>query len=328
MRKDYYKILEISTGAGAEEIKRAYHRLAKLYHPDSSSSNVASAELFKEINEAYQVLSDPVKKGTYDLGIVSSIIYSEPVFESYLSASVEEKVVLQNEEFEITYRYAGEGRVFKKPECSMLAYLSSPAVNHNNIYIGGVEVRETSLTYTVCALTTGTIRIAPASIYIKNKQIFSSELEVLSKNTNCFFCKKEQAAEHPFPFYLNKEQEVKTNYSRVFVYRRTVLIPRSAYAYFYHQAGSTLKATFTILGFLSAIIYNINFIAGMALGSLAGGLVCHSMYLLAGVKSKFYYPLQYKEVKKYLLRNYDAGRDPTTRFLSGRFFYYLFTSMV
>lgn len=327
MRKDYYKILEISTGAGADEIKRAYHRLAKLYHPDSNSSSIASAELFKEINEAYQVLSDPVKKGTYDLGIVSTVIYNETVFEPYLSANVEEKAVLQNEEFEITYRYAGEGRVFKKPESSTIAYLSSPAVDHNIIYISGAEVKETSLTYTVCALTTGTILIPPASIYIRNKQIFSSELKVQSKNNNCFFCKKEQAAEHPFPFYLNKEQEVRTNYSRVFVYRRTVLIPRSAYAYFYHQAGSTLKATFTILGLLSSLIYNVNLFTALACGALAGGAVCHSMYLLAGVKSKFYYALQYKEVKKYLMNNYDAGRDPTTRFLSGRFFYFLFTSM-
>ncbi len=60
--KDYYKILEISKNAKPEEIKRAFRRLAQKYHPDKGGD----PEKFKEINEAYQVLSNPEKKSQYD----------------------------------------------------------------------------------------------------------------------------------------------------------------------------------------------------------------------------------------------------------------------
>lgn len=63
MAKDYYKILGVSKNASAEEIKRAYRKLAHQYHPDKSGGD---AERFKEVNEAYQVLSDPNKRAQYD----------------------------------------------------------------------------------------------------------------------------------------------------------------------------------------------------------------------------------------------------------------------
>lgn len=64
MTKDYYKILGVSKNATTEEIKRAYRKLAHQYHPDKNHDS--SGERFKEINEAYQVLSDPQKKAHYD----------------------------------------------------------------------------------------------------------------------------------------------------------------------------------------------------------------------------------------------------------------------
>jgi molecular chaperone DnaJ len=63
MGKDYYHILGVTKGAGPEEIKRAFHKLAHQYHPDKAGGN---EEKFKEINEAYQVLSDPQKRAQYD----------------------------------------------------------------------------------------------------------------------------------------------------------------------------------------------------------------------------------------------------------------------
>ncbi|MBI4837340.1 MAG: molecular chaperone DnaJ [Candidatus Portnoybacteria bacterium] len=63
MAKDYYEILGVSKSASDDEIKKAYRRLAQQYHPDKAGGE---AEKFKEINEAYQVLSDKQKRAQYD----------------------------------------------------------------------------------------------------------------------------------------------------------------------------------------------------------------------------------------------------------------------
>lgn len=65
MGKDYYKILGIQSGANEEEIKKAYRRMALRFHPDKNKDPNAE-EKFKEIAEAYEVLSDPKKRVIYD----------------------------------------------------------------------------------------------------------------------------------------------------------------------------------------------------------------------------------------------------------------------
>ncbi|MEJ5240020.1 MAG: J domain-containing protein [Anaerolineales bacterium] len=64
--KDYYRILGVDRNASPEEIRRAYRKLAMQYHPDRNPGDKAAEEKFKEINEAYQVLSDPQKRAHYD----------------------------------------------------------------------------------------------------------------------------------------------------------------------------------------------------------------------------------------------------------------------
>jgi len=64
--KDYYQVLGLQKEASAEEIKKAYRKLAVKYHPDKNQGNKEAEEKFKEINEAYAVLSDPQKKNQYD----------------------------------------------------------------------------------------------------------------------------------------------------------------------------------------------------------------------------------------------------------------------
>src|SRR5512139_3711348 len=64
--KDYYKLLGVDRNADEKEIKKAYRRLARQYHPDMNPGDKAAEARFKEINEAHEVLSDPEKRRKYD----------------------------------------------------------------------------------------------------------------------------------------------------------------------------------------------------------------------------------------------------------------------
>ena len=64
--RDYYQILGVPRGAPADEIKSAYRKLAMQYHPDRNPGDKQAEDHFKQINEAYQVLSDPKKRSRYD----------------------------------------------------------------------------------------------------------------------------------------------------------------------------------------------------------------------------------------------------------------------
>ena len=66
-KRDYYEVLEVSRDATDEEIKKAYKRLAKKYHPDVNPGNEEAESKFKEINEAYSVLSDKNARQKYDM---------------------------------------------------------------------------------------------------------------------------------------------------------------------------------------------------------------------------------------------------------------------
>jgi hypothetical protein len=63
--KDYYRVLEIPQNARQEEIKKAYRKLAMQYHPDKNTGNPYAVQYFREIQEAYDVLSNPVKRSEY-----------------------------------------------------------------------------------------------------------------------------------------------------------------------------------------------------------------------------------------------------------------------
>lgn len=64
--KDYYEVLGLQKGASDDEIKKAFRKQAIKYHPDKNQGDAGSEDKFKEVNEAYQVLSDPEKKARYD----------------------------------------------------------------------------------------------------------------------------------------------------------------------------------------------------------------------------------------------------------------------
>lgn len=65
-KKDFYEVLGIEKGASDDEIKKAYRKMAKKYHPDLNKGDASAEQMFKDVNEAYSVLSDPQKKARYD----------------------------------------------------------------------------------------------------------------------------------------------------------------------------------------------------------------------------------------------------------------------
>ena len=65
-KRDYYEVLGIQKGASEDEIKKAYRKMAKQYHPDLNPDDKEAEAKFKEVNEAYEVLSDPDKRARYD----------------------------------------------------------------------------------------------------------------------------------------------------------------------------------------------------------------------------------------------------------------------
>src|SRR3712207_6207947 len=67
-RTDYYKVLGVDKKASADDIKKAYRKLARQYHPDRNPGDAKAEERFKEISEAHDVLSDPDKRKKYDRG--------------------------------------------------------------------------------------------------------------------------------------------------------------------------------------------------------------------------------------------------------------------
>ena len=68
-KRDYYEVLGVSRNADDAQIKKAYRKLAKKYHPDTNAGDANAEQKFKEVTEAYTVLSDKEKRKLYDQSV-------------------------------------------------------------------------------------------------------------------------------------------------------------------------------------------------------------------------------------------------------------------
>jgi curved DNA-binding protein len=118
--KDYYKVLGVAKTATTEEIKKAYRKLAKKYHPDKAKGDKTAEENFKDVNEANGVLSDPVKRKKYDQFGVDWKHYEEAGaqpggfdWSKYAGDRGRNTNTMSQEEFSAMFNEGGAGDLFE-----------------------------------------------------------------------------------------------------------------------------------------------------------------------------------------------------------------------
>jgi len=317
--KNYYRILGITRTAGADEIKRAWRHLAMKHHPDKNQGNSQSEELFKEIQEAYYILSDAEKRRKYDLAKSWNFSYSYfQQVHHYFIVHADNDFMKLNEEFKITFTYTGEGRFFQKPAMPYFFITGKPYVSFRRIIIDGTEVKETSLEYTVAPIKPGDILIESATIRINQEVYQTDPLKIHVMPAPCYYMKGALAGDHPLKYPMNAEIQAGTETHQVTYYQNhTVVIPRSEAAWYYHSIGSVIKVGSTLWGMFLFSSLELNAGLGIMAGSLFGGICCHTLYLMTGVKSKFFYSTRHPVVLKYEARGYQKGRYSGSRYLTG-----------
>jgi hypothetical protein len=309
--QDYYQLLGVPRDANQAEIKKGYHRRALLHHPDKNPNDPKAADRFKQIAEAYQVLSDVYKRAKYDAGFSSYAYTSAVISPEYLKAEVDVQKVKLNDEVELTFSFPGEGRFFKKPVLFGWEITAGPTVDHRYVYVEGHSVRETVLHYTVCPLRTGMQTIPAAQIYFDHVPVTSDSLQVFVEDNTCYFKAGEKAGQSPLKVMMHRLQVTSnTVYRKTIIHQRKVLLPRSEIVSWYHKVGRILKISFALMGAVFAMTRGESAFLGMVGGSLMAGVNVHLMYYMMGIKSKFYYSTHHPVVLEYEECGYRLGEAP------------------
>jgi hypothetical protein len=314
-------VLGVPPEADIATIRKAYHRLALLHHPDRNQGDEGAAERFRQISEAYRILSDPEKRRAYDRPFRSGYdAYSEQfTLQAFLEARVNRVTAKLNEEVELVFEFGPDGRFFKKPDLRGWFLAAGPFVDHKIVNRSGQMMRETTLRYTVCPMRTGDLVIPPASIRYNHQECRSEEIRLRIEQNVCYFKKGEEAGPNPLRVYLHKEElSSQTIYAKVMLHQHVVLIPRSDIAAWYHKTGRILKVAMAACGAGLALLNGESTIAGFVLGSAFGGLNCHAMYRVMGMKSRFYYTSHHPLVGEYLDDGYLPGSSPNDGLLGSK----------
>jgi hypothetical protein len=314
---DFYQVLGVSRDVDAVGIKSAFRKLAKLYHPDKNTADPGASEKFRKITEAYQVLMDPLQRESYDFQANGDAFAEETA--AYLHVTINHSKVRLNEEVELTYSYAGEGRFFQRSEMVGWVITSGPLVDHRIVEFEGRPVKETVLNYTVCPVKTGILEIPPAKIKIQRQQ-FSTVTEFIEVTDNaCYFKKEALAGSRPVVINLHKERVTSSSiYRKTIVHRRRILIPRSDIAWWYHRVGKIIKVSWIVCVTAWTLAHGFGVLLGILAGAFAGGIICHIMYRLVKMRSIFYNAAYHPLVNEYLRQGYEFGKEPSYSLIGKR----------
>ena len=228
-KKDFYSVLGVSSTASHAEIKSAYYRLAQKYHPDKNAGNEQFVDLFKEINEAYQLLSDPIKRKAYDLqNNTFRAAQGDRKLPSlyYLRVKSDATFVKQFEEFKLSFSFPSEARFFKRNNLSNWYIVEGPMVSQHEIIVDGIQRKETTIQYVLAAINQGKFKIDETSVIINNKKIIGNPIFIQVGAQQCSVNASETAWGNPIVVEMAKMYEVRTQYHiKTKTKKRLVIIP-------------------------------------------------------------------------------------------------------
>lgn len=287
MNQDHYRLLGVMPDAPQEEIRRAYHRLAKQHHPDRNPGDASAAERFRAVHEAYQVLSDPHKRAAFDLQRMGREASEALLTKAYLDVEISKVSLHRNEELELQFTFPAEGRAFRKPRLHGWEICSGPGVSHRFREVDGVLVRETVLRYTLSPLRTGRLLIPPAHLQYARQPCVSGALVVEVSEGDCYFSEGRPAGIDPLRYRLTREQvTVTARFRKTVAVQRCVLVPRSDYAAWYHRVARSIKVVMSLTGIAWAAFAGWPLVMGFLSGVVVGGVQVVLMYRMAGVRSR------------------------------------------
>ncbi len=228
-KSDYYAVLGVRKTDNQATIKAAYYRLAQQYHPDKNHGNAEYAERFKEINEAYQVLSDVQKRKEYDsmsYGRAGGRREDDLPFVYYLKFTADKTFIKQFEEVKLVFKFPSEARFFKRQKFDDWYIIEGPNVVHADVEIDGIKRKETQIHYILAPLNIGTLSLESPSVVINNKRVNANPLYFTVQKQQCYVNPLDHAEGTPLIVEMVKHETIKTkNFIKNIARKRLVLIP-------------------------------------------------------------------------------------------------------